>query len=91
MPRLLKYSNIKGLEPLQEVSDNQLRAVEYAGFSYMIDRFYRDKSAFNKAMALGVSIFAYEYFLETKYYPQATAVKSTTKMESKPGKKEGIY
>lgn len=86
MPRLLKYSNIKGLEGLQEVSDNQLRAVEYAGFSFIIDKYHSGKSAVNKALALGVMIFAYEKFLENNYFPQATAVKNTTKMDEKPRK-----
>ena len=80
----MKYSENKTFsQPFAEISDNTLRAIEYSSFSYLIDRYHVGKSAINKALALGLTIGLYEYGLENYYYPKATEVKGTTKMEDR--------
>ena len=72
MPRLLKYSNLLGTNnPFEEVDDNYLRAVEYAGFSYLNET-YSKGSKLNKAIMLGVEVVLYEYVLKNYYPPKGT-------------------
>jgi len=88
MPRLMKYSSNKTLsDPFREVDDNTLRAVEYGGFSYIIDRYHVGKSAINKALALSLMIGIYEYSLTNFYAPKSTEVKGTTRMNDRNGGK----
>lgn len=82
----MKYSDNKTLSaPFREVDDNTLRAVEYGGFSYMIDRYHVGKTAINKALALTLVIGVYEFALTNYYAPKSTEVKGTTKMSDKNG------
>lgn len=88
MPRLMKYSDNKTLsDPFREVDDNTLRAIEYGGFSYLIDKYHIGKSAISKALSLSLLIGVYEYSLQNYYAPKATEVKGTTKMEDRNGGK----
>ena len=67
MPRYLKKLKIKNMDFLQDITDNQLRSVEYAGLIYAIERFQSKKSAVNKALMVGVVVYAYEFFLENQF------------------------
>ena len=88
MPRLMKYSSNKTLSaPFKEVDDNYLRAIEYGGFSYLIDTKMGSKSAVNKAISLSVVIALYEYAILEYYAPGSTAVKNTTTMNDRNGGK----
>jgi len=83
MPRLLKYSNILGNNnPFEEIPDDYLRAVEYGGFSYLIDG-YANKSKIQKAIALSLSIALYEYALKNYYPEKATKLPNSKAIEGK--------
>ena len=85
----MKYSANKTLsDPFKSVDDNTLRAIEYGGFSYLIDVYHKGKSPINKAIALSLMIGVYEYSLQHFYAPAETQIKYTTKMNDSKGEKK---
>tara|TARA_R110000787_G_scaffold282790_1_gene394884 strand:- start:1862 stop:2122 length:261 start_codon:yes stop_codon:yes gene_type:complete len=68
MPRLIKreFHDTIG-KPLQNVSDDMLRVIEYAGIGYMVDNFVgvsKDKNTIMKWVGFSIIALTYESFLE---------------------------
>ena len=83
MPRMLKYSNMLGQNnPFEEIDDNYLRAVEYAGFSYLNETYSKGNKV-NKAIMLGIEVVLYEYLIKNYYPSKGTKPKNSQAIAGK--------
>ena len=64
MPRLMKYSSNKQIaDKLKDVPDQYLQAIEYAGFTYLINQYSPSSSKLTQALKSSMVLIAYEFYL----------------------------